>query len=359
MNTFGTRLKFTSFGESHGIAIGCVIDGMPSGIKIDEKYLQDELNKRKSGTKLTSKRKESDKAIILSGVYEGFSTGAPIGIIVYNEDCKTKDYDNIKDIFRLAHGDFTYYKKFNIRDHRGGGRSSARESVARVAAGAIANMLLKEFNIQIESGIFGIGKLEIKEKDFDFDFAKNSEIFCLNQKMENLFKNEILKAKKNKDSIGARVFTKIKNLPIGLGEPIYDKLDSKLAHAFIGINGVKAIEFGAGINASKSSGSKNNDVLKNNKFLSNNAGGILAGISNGNDITIKTHFKPTPSIFLEQESMDIYGNNIKYNLKGRHDPCIGIRGSVITTAMARLVIADALLLNTSSSIINIKKVYNN
>lgn len=357
MNTFGTRLKFTSFGESHGQIIGCIIDGMPSGIKIDQEYLQNEINKRKTGNKWTSKRKESDKALILSGICDGFSNGAPISIIIHNEDQKSKDYENIKDIFRLSHGDFTYYKKYLIKDYKGGSRASARESVVRVAGGAIANMLLKEFNIEIESGIYGIGKLDIKKEEFDFEYAKQSEIFCLNKEKEKIFKDKILKTMKNKNSIGARVFTKIKNLPIGLGEPLYDKLDSKLAHALIGINGVKAIEFGAGIDASTMLGSENNDILKNNKFLTNNSGGILAGISNGDEIHIKTHFKPTPSIFLEQESMDINGKNIKYTLKGRHDPCIGIRGSVVVTAMTRLVIADALLLNVISNIKNIKKVY--
>ena len=359
MNTFGTRLKFTSFGESHGTAVGCVIDGLPAGVRINEDFLQAELDKRRGGRRFTTPRKESDKAEILSGVFEGLSTGTPIAIVIYNENQHSKDYESIKDLFRPAHADFTYFVKYGVRDYRGGGRASARESVARVAAGAVAQMLLNEFHISVESGIFAVGNVKsaLKNDEFDFEFAKNSEIFALDTALENAFKEEILNAQKAKDSIGAGVFTRISGVSAGLGEPLYDKLDSKLAHAFMGINAVKAVEIGAGINVSTSKGSQNNDLMKDNAFLSNNAGGILGGISSGANIELKCYFKPTPSIFMPQQTMDKFGNNAICELKGRHDACVGVRGSVVCTAMARLVIADALLLNASATLQGLKRVY--
>ena len=359
MNTFGTRLKFTSFGESHGKAVGCVIDGLPAGVPIDTAFLQAELDKRKGGSRFATPRKESDTAEILSGVFEGLSTGTPLAIVIYNENQRSKDYESIKDLFRPAHADFTYFAKYGVRDYRGGGRASARESVARVAAGAISQMLLNEFHIVVESGIFAVGnvKSELKNAEFDLEFAKKSEIFALDEALENAFKDEILKAKNAKDSVGAAVFTRISGVVAGLGEPLYDKLESKLAHAFMGINAVKAVEIGAGINASTLKGSQNNDLMRDKAFLSNNSGGILGGISTGQDIELKTYFKPTPSIFLAQQTMDKFGKNAICELKGRHDACVGVRGSVICTAMARIVIADALLLNASASLGRLKKSY--
>lgn len=359
MNTFGTRLKFTSFGESHGEAVGCIIDGMPAGVRFDEEFLQNELDKRKGGSKFATPRKESDKAQVLSGIFEGYTTGHPIAIVVFNENAHSKDYDNLKDLFRPAHADFTYFYKYGVRDHRGGGRSSARESVARVAGGAVAAMLLREFGICVQSGVFGVGAFvsNLKEEEFDFEFAKKSEIFCLDPKLESDFKNEILNARNSKDSVGAAVFTKVSGMLIGLGEVLYDKLDSKLAHALMGINAVKAVEIGEGINASKMRGSCNNDALKDGKFLSNHSGGILGGISNGENLILKTYFKPTPSIFSKQESIDKFGNNLEFELKGRHDPCVGVRGSVVASAMVRLVLADCLLLNASANLNNLKNAY--
>lgn len=359
MNTFGTRLKFTSFGESHGTAVGCVIDGLPAGVPINAAFLQAELDKRRGGKRFTTPRKESDKAEILSGVFEGLSTGTPIAIVIYNENQHSKDYESIKDLFRPAHADFTYFAKYGVRDYRGGGRASARESAARVAAGALAQMLLNEFHISVESGIFAVGNVKsaLTNAEFDFDFAKDSEIFALDKALENTFKEEILNAQKAKDSIGAGVFTRISGVSAGLGEPLYDKLDSKLAHAFMGINAVKAVEIGAGVSAGTLKGSQNNDLMKDNVFLSNNAGGILGGISSGANIELKSYFKPTPSIFLPQQTMDKFGNNAICELKGRHDACVGVRGSVLCTAMARLVIADALLLNASATLQGLKRVY--
>ncbi|EAJ2306936.1 chorismate synthase [Campylobacter coli] len=359
MNTFGTRLKFTSFGESHGVAVGCVIDGMPAGVKFDEEFLQSELDKRKGGSKFATPRKEGDKAQVLSGVFEGYTTGHPIAIVVFNENAHSKDYDNLKDLFRPAHADFTYFYKYGIRDHRGGGRSSARESVARVAGGAVAAMLLREFGICVQSGVFGVGRFvsNLKEEELDFEFAKQSEIFCLDPNLEDEFKKEILSARNSKDSVGASVYTRAKGMLVGLGEVLYDKLDSKLAHALMGINAVKAVEIGEGINASKMRGSQNNDALKGGEFLSNHSGGILGGISNGENLILKTYFKPTPSIFLKQSSMDKFGNDLEFELKGRHDPCVGVRGSVVASAMVRLVLADCLLLNASANLNNLKNAY--
>ncbi|MCX2683289.1 chorismate synthase [Campylobacter sp. MIT 21-1685] len=359
MNTFGTRLKFTSFGESHGKALGCVVDGLPAGLRIDEEFLQNELDKRRGGGRFATSRKESDRIEILSGIFEGLSTGTPLAMIVFNENARSKDYENLKNLFRPAHADFTYFHKFGLRDYRGGGRASARESVARVAAGAVAAMLLKEFNIIVESGIFGIGSCvsALENSCFDFDFAHKSEIFCLDSALEDDFKREILEAKKVKDSVGGAVFTRVSNVPVGLGEVLYDKLDSKLAHALMGINAVKAVEIGQGIVASRMRGSQNNDELSQGKFLSNHAGGILGGISNGADIELKSYFKPTPSIFRTQKTMDIFGKDVLCELKGRHDPCVAIRGSVVATAMVRLVLADCLLLNANTQLENIKKIY--
>ncbi|TQR58181.1 chorismate synthase [Campylobacter troglodytis] len=359
MNSFGTRLKFTSFGESHGKAVGCVIDGLPAGLRIDEDFLQDELDKRKGGSRFATARKESDKAEILSGVFEGLSTGTPLAIIIYNENQRSKDYEDIKDLFRPSHADFSYFAKYGIRDYRGGGRASARESVARVAAGAVSQMLLNEFHIVVDSGVFAVGDAQsgLKNAEFDLEFAKKSEIFALDETLENAFKDEILRAKKQKDSLGAAVFTRISGVMAGLGEPLYDKLESKLAHALMGINAVKAVEIGIGARASELKGSQNNDLMKDKAFLSNNSGGILGGISTGQDIEIKSYFKPTPSIFLAQQTMDKFGNNTICELKGRHDPCVGVRGSVVCTAMARLVIADALLLNASANLNRLKKAY--
>ncbi|EAH8280684.1 TPA: chorismate synthase [Campylobacter coli] len=359
MNTFGTRLKFTSFGESHGVAVGCVIDGMPAGVKFDEEFLQSELDKRKGGSKFATPRKEGDKAQVLSGVFEGYTTGHPIAIVVFNENAHSKDYDNLKDLFRPAHADFTYFHKYGIRDHRGGGRASARESVARVAGGAVAAMLLREFGICVQSGVFGVGRFvsNLKEEELDFEFAKQSEIFCLDPNLEDEFKKEILSARNSKDSVGASVYTRAKGMLVGLGEVLYDKLDSKLAHALMGINAVKAVEIGEGINASKMRGSQNNDALKGGEFLSNHSGGILGGISNGQDLILKTYFKPTPSIFLKQSSMDKFGNDLEFELKGRHDPCVGVRGSVVVSAMVRLVLADCLLLHASANLNNLKNAY--
>ena len=357
MNDFGKIFKFTTFGESHGKAIGVVIDGVPAGLKIDEEFIQSEMDRRKPGkNKFATQRKEDDKVEILSGVFEGKTTGTPIAMVIFNTNQKSKDYSNIKDIFRPGHADFTYWNKYGIRDYRGGGRSSARETAARVAAGAIAKLLLKQLNIEILSGVIEIGG--IRAENEDYEFAKTSEIFALDEKYENIWKEKIVSAKNEHNSLGGVVKLKIKNLPIGLGEPIYYKLDNILASAMMSINATKGIYIG-NPNSHKLSGKENNDELNSNGFLSNNAGGTLGGISNGEDVEMEIYFKPTPSIFQQQKTIDIYGEEKDFELKGRHDPIVAIRGSVVAEAMAAVVIADMLLLNMTRTIDNIKKVYTN
>lgn len=354
MNTFGKKLTLTTFGESHGVAIGGAIDGLPAGLKIDTDFIQSELDKRRPGqSNFTTARDEADKIEIFSGVFDGKSTGAPIGFAIFNNNQKSNDYENLRKIFRPGHADFTYFKKYGFRDHRGGGRSSARETAVRVAGGAFAQLLLNEFNIEILSGVLGIGK--VFSDKIDFNFAKNSQIYALGN--EEAMKEAVNKARNDHDSVGAVVLSVVKNAPAGLGEPLYDKLDSALAAALMGINGVKAVEIGAGVKASETFGSVNNDEMDELGFLSNSAGGILGGISSGEDIVLKSHFKPTPSIFKEQKTLNLQGEVVDFELRGRHDPCIGIRGSVVATAMIRLVLADMLLLNASTKLENLKKIY--
>ena len=355
MNDFGKIFKITTFGESHGKAIGVVIDGVPAGLKIDEEFIQSEMNRRKPGkNRFATQRKEDDKVEILSGVFEGYSTGTPISMIIFNTNQKSKDYSNIKDIFRPGHADFTYFHKYGIRDYRGGGRSSARETAARVAAGAIAKLILKELNIEVKSGVIEIGGVRANEEDFEF--AKKSEIFALDRKIEEKWKNLIDEYRKKHDSLGGVVKVKISNLPIGLGEPIYYKLDNIIASAMMSINAVKGIYIGNN-KAHKLNGSENNDEISKSGFLSNNSGGVLGGISNGDEVEFEVYFKPTPSIFKTQKTIDINNNEVDFSLQGRHDPIVAIRGSVVAESMAAIVIADMLLLNMTRTMNNIKKVY--
>jgi chorismate synthase len=354
-NSFGEIFRFTTFGESHGKAIGVVIDGVPAGIEFDEELLKNELAKRKPGkNRFATQRKEDDIPEVLSGVFEGKTTGTPIAIVIFNKDQRSRDYSNIKDIFRPGHADFTYFYKYGIRDYRGGGRSSARETAARVAAGAVAKMILKELNIEVLSGVIEIGGIRAQKEDFDY--VKNSSLFALDEEVEKEWIKLIDKKREEHNSIGGVVKIKIKNLPIGLGEPIYYKLDNVLASAMVSINAVKGIYIG-NTNAHKLTGKENNDEITKNGFLSNNAGGILGGISNSEDVEMEIYFKPTPSIFKSQESIDIYGNEVEVNLKGRHDPIVAIRGSVVVEAMACAVIVDMLLLNMTRKLENILKVY--
>ena len=348
MNSFGMKLKFSTFGESHGKALGCLLDGVPAGLEIDEEFIQAELNRRKPGkSEFETARKEDDKVEILSGIFEGLSTGTPIAMIIYNTNQKSKDYTNIKDIFRPGHADFTYFHKYGLRDYRGGGRSSARETAARVAAGAIAKLMLKKLDIEVLSGISEVDG--IKSENYDYEYAKQSIIYSLDSTKENEQKQRILNAKNNHDSVGGVSRVLIKNVPIGLGQPLYYKLDAVLADAMMGINAVKAVEIGDGILSASSLGSQNNDEICKAGFKSNHAGGILGGISNGEDIVMNVYFKPTPSIFKEQHTITTNNEEVNFSLKGRHDPCVAIRGTVVCEAMAALVIADMLLLNLGSN----------
>lgn len=356
MNNFGKKLILTTFGESHGKALGCILDGVPAGLKIDEDFIQSELDRRKPGkSPLETGRKEDDKVEILSGVFEGLSTGTPIMMIIFNTNQKSRDYDSIKDLFRPAHADFTYFNKYGIRDYRGGGRSSARETAARVAGGAVAKLILKEIGVEIQSGICEIDGIE--SKDIDFEYAKSSKMYALDKNIESKQEDAILNAKSNHDSVGGVVLTTATGVPIGLGQPLYYKLDAVLADAMMGINASKAIEIGDGILSTHFKGSENNDEIDKNGFKSNHSGGILGGISNGDTIIVKTHFKPTPSIFKPQQTVTTEGDEVTCELKGRHDPCVAIRGTIVCEAMMALVLADMLLLNMGSKMEHITKLY--
>lgn len=356
MNSFGQKLRFSTFGESHGKALGCILDGVPAGLDIDEEYIQSELDRRKPGkSEFETARKEDDKVEILSGVFEGKSTGTPIAMVIYNTNQKSKDYSNIKDVFRPGHADFTYFHKYGIRDYRGGGRSSARETAARVAAGAIAKLMLQKLDIEVLSGISEVNG--IKSESYDYEYAKKSIIYALDVKTEALQKEAILKAKSEHDSVGGVSRVVIKGAPVGLGQPLYYKLDGVLADAMMGINAVKAVEIGDGILSASVLGSQNNDQIRRDGFESNHAGGILGGISNGEDIVMNVYFKPTPSIFKEQHTVTNSNEEVDFALKGRHDPCVAIRGSVVCESMAALVIADMLLLNMGSNMSGVKRYY--
>ncbi|QOP42246.1 chorismate synthase [Sulfurimonas marina] len=356
MNSFGQKLRFSTFGESHGTALGCVLDGVPAGLEIDEAFIQNELDRRKPGkSEFETARKEADKVEILSGVFEGKSTGTPIAMVIYNTNQKSKDYSNIKDVFRPGHADFTYFHKYGLRDYRGGGRSSARETAARVAAGAIAKLMLKELDVEVLSGISEVAG--IKAEKFNYAGVKDSIIYALDSDVEQAQKDAILEAKKRHDSVGGVSRVVVKNAPIGLGQPLYYKLDGVLADAMMGINAVKAVEIGDGCLSAKTLGSQNNDQIRANGFESNHSGGILGGISNGDDIVLNVYFKPTPSIFQEQHTITTTNEEVDFSLKGRHDPCVAIRGTIVCEAMAALVIADMVLLNMGSKMDGVVKYY--
>ncbi|PAF54475.1 chorismate synthase [Helicobacter sp. 13S00482-2] len=360
MNTLGQRFRVSTFGESHGAGIGCVVDGVPAGLKIDENFIAKEVHRRRGGqNRYSTPRRESDEVEIMSGVFDGLSTGAPIGMIIRNNNVKSSDYENIRSVFRPGHADWTYYHKYGIRDYRGGGRSSARESVARVASGAIAKILLKEVGIVCESGIYSIGAISAQE--LDFQYSKENEIFSLDKNKQEIQKDLIDKARMNHDSVGgvALIRARGKNgkIPIGLGEPLYDKLDATIACAMMGLNGVKAVEIGDGIKSSEIFGSENNDCIDSNGFLSNHSGGILGGMSNGSEIFVKVYFKPTPSIFLPQKTLNTDKDEVICSLKGRHDPCIAIRGSVVCESLLAIILADMLLLNLGAKIDHLHKIY--
>lgn len=355
MNKFGELFSFTTWGESHGDAIGCVVDGCPSLIDLNESDIQKYLNQRKPGqSKFTTQRQESDEVKILSGVFEGKTTGTPISLIIYNQDHKSGDYSEIKDKFRPSHADYTYFKKYGIRDYRGGGRSSARETAMRVAAGAIARKIIALQNIEVTGYLTQIGEKKIDYNNFDAREINNNDFFCPDLVAAKNFEDYLMEIRKSGDSVGAVIEVVAKNVPIGLGEPIYNKLDTKLAAAMMSINAVKGVEIGDGMAAAQKRGSQLADEMWNDngeiKYSSNHSGGVLGGISSGQDLVVRFAVKPTSSILIPRKTVDIYGNNCEIITKGRHDPCVGIRAVPVGEAMMACVLADFLLLDNSRKI---------
>jgi chorismate synthase len=342
-NTYGKLFTVTGFGESHGPAIGCVVDGCPPGLALTEADLQRDLNRRKPGqSRHTTQRREADEVHILSGVFEGKTTGTPIGLIIHNTDQKSKDYSNIMDTFRPGHADYTYQQKYGVRDYRGGGRSSARETAMRVAAGGIAKKyLLENYAISIRGYLSQLGP--IKAETLDWDEVENNAFFCPDagkvDEMEAFMDN----LRKQGDSVGARINVVASGVIPGLGEPIFDRLDADIAHAMMSINAVKGVEIGAGFASVEQYGSEHRDEITPQGFLSNNAGGILGGISSGQDITVSIALKPTSSILIPGRSVTKQGDVTEVVTKGRHDPCVGIRATPIAEAMLAIVLMDHLL----------------
>ena len=352
-NTFGKFFRFTTWGESHGPAIGCVVDGCPPNISIKEEDIQRELNKRNPGqSKFTTQRKEDDKVEILSGVFEGKTTGAPILMIIYNKDMRSRDYETIKNKFRPGHADFTYFKKYGIRDYRGGGRQSARETASRVAAGAIAKKVLEKKIGQKYKVIGAVTQLGILGCDVarwnDKEIGKNP-FFCPDKKIIKLWEKYLLAIRKSGSSCGAIIEVRARGVPVGLGAPIYSKLDMDLASAMMSINAVKGVNIGSGMNSAQLTGEENSDEIiskgKNIKFKSNKAGGILGGISSGQEIIVSFAVKPTSSILTSRKTIDKFGKNTSISVKGRHDPCVGIRAVPIGEAMMHCVLLDHYLMN--------------
>jgi len=350
-NSIGKIFNFTTWGESHGKAIGCVVDGVPSKIPLNDKDLQKYLDKRRPGqSKYTSQRKEADQVEILSGLFEGFTTGHPISLIIMNQDQRSKDYSEIKDIFRPGHADYTYWSKYGIRDYRGGGRSSARETAMRVAAGGIARKVIEhkiKNNFKIIGGLVQIGDSKINYDNWNNDFIEKNDFFCPDKKIINEWEVKITKARKEGTSLGAIIELRCRGMPVGLGEPVYDKLDADLAKAIMSINAVKGVEIGNGFNSVLESGISNVDEMriKDSKpiFLTNNNGGILGGISTGQDIIVRFCVKPTSSILSSKKTINTNLKETEISTKGRHDPCVGIRAVPVGEAMMATTLADHCL----------------
>ena len=359
-NTFGQLFRITTFGESHGEAIGVIIDGCPSKLKIDIDFIQAELDKRKPGqSKITTQRKESDTVRILSGVFEGFTTGTPIMMLIPNEDQRSKDYSHNTDVFRPSHADYTYFAKYGIRDHRGGGRSSARETAARVAAGAVAKLLLNAQGIEILAHVSAVGRIKAAHVNIgtadDFIAARESNIVrCADLAMADTMIDFIDSVRKDGDTVGGKVSCYIKNCPVGLGEPVFDKLHADLGKAMLSINAVHGFEYGSGFDGSEMRGSEHNDLFVKNEngeinTATNFSGGIQGGISNGMPIEFTVAFKPVATIMHNQQTVDAAGNAAEISGKGRHDPCVVPRAVPIVEAMAALVLADHYLRQKATS----------
>lgn len=348
-NRFGTLFQYQSWGESHGPAIGCVVDGVPPRISLSEDDIQVFLNRRKPGqSKLTTQRKEDDLVKILSGVFEGQTTGAPISLLIENTDTKSKDYDDIKDKFRPGHADFTYQAKYGIRDYRGGGRSSARETACRVAAGAIARKILREAlgeDVTVRAAVVQVGGRHINRDAWDWEEVDRNPFFCPDSGVVGDWEEYLSEIRKDGSSVGAVVECHVSGIPAGLGAPVYDRLDADIAKAMISINAAKGVEIGDGFHTAELRGEQNADEIRmgadgNPVFLSNHAGGILGGISTGQDIVTRIAFKPTSSILIPGKTIDRFGLETEVITKGRHDPCVGIRGVPVVEAMMACVLAD-------------------
>lgn len=349
-SSFGKILKLSTWGESHGESIGCVLDGVPSGIKISEKEIQFFLNKRKPGqSKFTTQRREADKINILSGVFNGTTTGTPISMLINNTDVKSKDYGDIAEKFRPGHADYTYQKKFGIRDYRGGGRASARETAMRVAAGAIARKILGK-KVNIRGALIQLGKKKINRDNWSWLEVNNNPFFCPDKKVVNKWEKYLTQIRKSGSSIGAIIEIHVNGAPFGLGEPIFDKIDALIAHSIMSIPAVKGVEIGTGFISASLKGEENSDEIfmrgKKVCFKSNNSGGMLGGITTGQDIVVRFAVKPTSSILKNQMTITENNKNVSIQTKGRHDPCVGIRAVPIGEAMLALVLADNMLINS-------------
>ncbi|MDI1323890.1 MAG: chorismate synthase [Algoriphagus sp.] len=356
-NSFGKLFKITTFGESHGLALGVIIEGCPAGLKIDEDKIRMEMQRRKPGqSKITTQRKEEDEIQILSGVFEGVSMGTPIGIVIPNSDQKSKDYAHISDKFRPSHADYTYFEKYGVRDYRGGGRSSARETAARVAAGSIAKQLLETKGVTVQAFVSQVGDLTLDKSYQELDLSKVEEniIRCPDPETAERMIELIDSVRLERDTIGGVVTCVIKNTPVGIGEPVFDRLHAELGKAMLSINAVKGFEYGSGFEGVKMRGSQHNDtfVKEGEKIhtLTNHSGGIQGGISNGEDIYFRVAFKPVATIMQDQESVNEAGESVIVSGKGRHDPCVVPRAVPIVEAMAALVIADYILLSKSNKL---------
>jgi len=357
MNTYGKIFRITTFGESHGIAVGVVIDGCPAGLEIDESFIQKELDRRRPGqSAIVTQRKEADQIQIVSGVFEGKTTGMPITMLVWNEDAKSKDYSHIADKFRPSHADYTYQMKYGFRDYRGGGRSSARETLARVAAGVVAKLILKKLGIDIQAYVSQVGKLKLKKsyQDLDLTLTETNDIRCPDAQMAEQMIEYIKEIRKQGDTVGGVVNCVCTNVPVGLGEPAFDKLHAELGKAMLSINAVKGFEYGSGFEGVEMLGSEHNDAffVENDQIhtKTNHSGGIQGGISNGEDIYFRVAFKPVATIMQEQESVNEQKESATVTGKGRHDPCVVPRAVPIVEAMSALVLVDFYFRNNSSNI---------
>ena len=351
-NSFGNFYKLTSFGESHGKAVGGVIEGVMPGIDIDLDFIQNELNRRRPGqSSITTPRDEKDKVEILSGILDGKATGTPIGFLIWNADQRSNDYGNIKDVYRPSHADYTYQQKYGIRDHRGGGRSSARETIARVVAGAIAKLILKKYDVEINAYTSQVGSIKLEKSYAEMDLAKAEEniVRCPDAEIAEKMITYIDQVRQDKDSVGGVITCVVKNSPVGLGEPVFDKFHAEMGKAMLGINAVKGFEYGMGFKAGEMKGTEHNDEFymdgEKVRTKTNRSGGVQGGITNGEDVYMNVAFKPIATILKEQNTVNKQGEEVATTVKGRHDPCVLPRAVPIVEAMAAMVMVDMIYLN--------------